>query len=56
LNSNRKVKGGPQPEELDKMIQMAKDDLADNKAWTEETENKLKTSEQKLNQDFNRLL
>ena len=53
---NRKVKGGPQPEELDKMIQMAKDDLADNKAWTEETENKLKTSEQKLNQDFNRLL
>lgn len=53
---NRKVKGGPQPVELDKMIQMAKDDLADNEAWTEETENKLSAAEKKLNQDFNKLL
>lgn len=53
---NRKVKGGPQPAELDKMIQMAKDDLADNETWTEETENKLSTAEKKLNQDFNKLL
>jgi len=35
---------------------MAKDDLADNEAWTEETENKLSTAEKKLNQDFNKLL
>ena len=53
---NRKVKGGPQPAELDKMIQMAKEDLADNKAWTEETEKKLASAEQKLNQDFDKLL
>lgn len=53
---NRKVKGGPQPAELDKMIQMAKEELADNKAWTEETEKKLASAEQKLNQDFNKLL
>lgn len=53
---NRKVKGGPQPVELDKMIQMAKDDLADNETWTEETENKLSAAEKKLNQDFNKLL
>lgn len=53
---NRKVKGGPQPAELDKMIQMAKDDLSDNKAWTEETEKKLASAEQKLNQDFDKLL
>jgi hypothetical protein len=38
------------------MIQMAKDDLADNEAWTEETENKLSAAEKKLNQDFNKLL
>lgn len=53
---NRKVKGGPQPAELDKMIQMAKEELADNKAWTKETEKKLASAEQKLNQDFNKLL
>lgn len=53
---NRKVKGGPQPAELDKMIQMAKDDLSDNKSWTEETEKKLASAEQKLNQDFDKLL
>lgn len=53
---NRKVKGGPQPAELDKMIQMAKDDLSANEAWTEETENKLSAAEKKLNQDFNKLL
>lgn len=53
---NRKVKGGPQPAELDKMIQMAKEELADSKAWTEETEKKLASAEQKLNQDFNKLL
>lgn len=53
---NRKVKGGPQPAELDKMIQMAKEELSDNKAWTEETEKKLASAEQKLNQDFNKLL
>lgn len=53
---NRKVKGGPQPAELDKMIQMAKEELADNKAWTEETEKKLASAEQKLNQDFDKLL
>lgn len=53
---NRKVKGGPQPAELDKMIQMAKEELADTKAWTEETEKKLASAEQKLNQDFNKLL
>lgn len=53
---NRKVKGGPQPAELDKMIQMTKEELSDNKAWTEETEKKLASAEQKLNQDFNKLL
>lgn len=53
---NRKVKGGPQPAELDKMIQMAKEELSDNKAWTEETEKKLASAEQKLNQDFDKLL
>lgn len=53
---NRKVKGGPQPAELDKMIQMAKEELSDNRAWTEETEKKLASAEQKLNQDFNKLL
>lgn len=53
---NRKVKGGPQPAELDKMIQMAKEELSDNRAWTEETEKKLASAEQKLNQDFDKLL
>lgn len=53
---NRKVKGGPQPAELDKMIQMAKEELSDNRAWTEETEKKLVSAEQKLNQDFDKLL
>lgn len=53
---NRKVKGGPQPAELDKMIQIAKEELSDNKAWTEETEKKLASAEQKLNQDFDKLL
>lgn len=53
---NRKVKGGPQMAELDKMIQMAKEELSDNKAWTEETEKKLASAEQKLNQDFDKLL
>ena len=53
---NRKVKGGPQPSELAKMIQMAKDDVARQDIWITKQENQLKGAENKLNSDFEKLL
>lgn len=53
---NRAVKGGPQPSELNKMIEMAKKDLANNEAWVASTENQLSQSEKKLNNDFDQML
>ena len=50
------VKGGPQPSELNKMIEMAKKDLANNEAWVASTENQLSQSEKKLNNDFDQML
>lgn len=54
--NNRKVKGGPQPAELDKMTAMAKDHLADNEAWTHHTEQKLTDAQKKLDADFEEML
>jgi len=53
---NRKVKGGPQPAELEKMISMAKNDLADNENWVSRQEEKLAAAENKLNGDFQEML
>ena len=53
---NRKVKGGPQPEELDKMITMAEKDLRENEAWVSTAEQKLKDAEDRLNSDFRKML
>lgn len=53
---NRKVKGGPQPAELDKMIAMSKEDLARHESWVENTENHLKEAEDRLDRDFEKLL
>lgn len=53
---SRAVKGGPQPSELDKMIEMAKQDLANNENWVTERKSQLKKAEKKLNSDFDRLL
>lgn len=53
---NRKVKGGPQPEELTRMIQMARDDLARSEAWVAEQEEKLAAAESALNADFQKML
>lgn len=53
---NRKVKGGPQPAELDKMISMAQKDLADNENWVSRQEEKLSAAENKLNADFQEML
>lgn len=51
---HRSVKGGPQPEELDKMIIMAENKLSNHKKWVEQTAKKLNDAEQKLNADFDR--
>ena len=53
---SRAVKGGPQPSELDKMIEMAKQDLANNENWVAGRKSQLKKAEKKLNSDFDRLL
>lgn len=53
---NRAVKGGPQPTELTKMIDMAKDDLTKNEKWVKHISDKLQTAENKLNHDFDALL
>ena len=49
---NRAVKGGPQPAELDKMLRMAKETVADHEAWTRQTRKKLEDAEARLNADF----
>ena len=54
--ANRKVKEGPQPAEPDKMIAMAKEDLARHESWVENTENRLKEAEDRLDRDFEKLL
>ncbi len=53
---NRAVKGGPQPAELDKMISMAKADLADNESWVKDISDKLRNAENRLNGDFQQML
>ena len=54
--ANRKVKEGPQPAEPDKMIAMAKEDLAHHESWLKNTENHLKEAEDRLDRDFEKLL
>lgn len=53
---NRKVKGGPQPAELTKMLRLAKEDLAQGDTWITQTENHLKAAENKLNGEFEKML
>lgn len=53
---NRKVKGGPQPAELDTMLQAGKKKLTAQENWIANTEHKLQQAETTLNRDFENLL
>lgn len=53
---NRKVKGGPQPAELDIMLEVDKKKLAAQKSWIANVENKLQQAETQLNGDFEEML
>ncbi|MDY6084772.1 MAG: hypothetical protein SPI25_05955 [Dialister sp.] len=53
---NRVVKGGPQPEELAKMIRMAQAAPKQDELWKFEKENPLKAAEKRLNSDFEGML
>jgi argininosuccinate lyase len=50
---NRAVPGGPQPAEMQKMLGMAKRDLAANENWVAEQRAHLKAANDRLNADFN---
>lgn len=52
---NRAVKGGPQPAELDRMIAMAKEKLAESEAWTRTEKERIASAETRLNREFNEL-
>lgn len=52
----RAVKGGPQPEEMAKMLQQCDKELRRNKAWTDAAVKRQQDAEQKLNKDFTALL
>lgn len=54
--ANRAVKGGPQPEELTKMLTMARKNLDAKERWQQEAKQKLKAAEERLNKDFAALL
>ena len=48
--------GGPQPAEVERMLQESKATLAADKAWMKETRGRLASSDEKLDKAFNRLL
>ncbi len=52
----RAVKGGPQPEEMAKMLQQCNKELQRNKTWTDAAVKRQQEAEKKLNQDFAALL
>ncbi len=53
---NRATKGGPQPAEMQVMLDMAKRRLADDERWVSAQAAKLTSAEARLNRDFEKLL
>ena len=53
---NRATSGGPQPAEMDRMLEAAKQRVAQQDEWAKEKRSKINASLAKLNGDFDSLL